>query len=193
MKREWQLAPNHEEDGGIYHVISRVVWREFVFGDEEREYFRGLIKRYAQFCGIELLSYCIMSNHFHLLIKVPPKPERELDDAQFYAKLKYVYSASVVKDIQKQILEQLTKKINKFNFGYLLNFKSNIENNNKKLLPKIDFSSDIVFLVLKFLSKSPIVPLKRWKVNEGKVNNKNKFTNMRLYFSVILFNSNALT
>ena len=103
MKREWQLAPNHEQDGGIYHVISRVVWREFVFGDEEREYFRGLIKRNAQFCGIELLSYCIMSNHFHLLIKVPPKPERELDDAQFYAKLKHVYSASVVKDIQKQI------------------------------------------------------------------------------------------
>ena len=61
MNRELLLAPNHDEDGGIYHVISRVVWREFVLGDEEREYFKGLICRYAAFCGIEVLSYCIVN------------------------------------------------------------------------------------------------------------------------------------
>ena len=103
MKRELLLAPNHGEDGGIYHVISRVVWREFILGDEEREYFKGLIRRYAAFCGIEVLSYCIMSNHFHLLIKVPAKPSEQLQDEVFLKRLSLVYSKATVREVREQI------------------------------------------------------------------------------------------
>ena len=41
MKRELQLAPDHESRGGIYHCLSRVVWREFIFGAEEKGGMKG--------------------------------------------------------------------------------------------------------------------------------------------------------
>ena len=29
----------------------------------------------ANFCGVEVLTYCMMSNHFHLLVQIPPPTE----------------------------------------------------------------------------------------------------------------------
>ncbi len=29
----------------------------------------------ARFCGVEVLTYCMMSNHFHLLVRIPPPTE----------------------------------------------------------------------------------------------------------------------
>ena len=41
IKRELLLAPDHEERGGVYHCVSRVVWQQFAFGDEEKRHFRS--------------------------------------------------------------------------------------------------------------------------------------------------------
>jgi len=64
-------------DWGIshYHVVSRVVDRAFVLGPEEREQFIGFMRMYERLCGVQVLTYCILSNHFHLLIAVPRPPE----------------------------------------------------------------------------------------------------------------------
>jgi len=32
---------------------------------------RKMIWQVADFCGIRVLTYCIMSNHFHVLVEVP--------------------------------------------------------------------------------------------------------------------------
>ena len=42
-----------------------------MLGDEEKEYFRRLMWRVAEFSGVELITYCVMSNHVHLLVRVP--------------------------------------------------------------------------------------------------------------------------
>ena len=57
-----------------YHCLSRVVNREFVFGTVEREQFVRLLREYEDFCGVRVLTYCILSNHFHVLVEVPEKP-----------------------------------------------------------------------------------------------------------------------
>ena len=49
---------------------SRVVDRRFVFGDAEREKFRTSMRMYENFSGCRVLSYCVMSNHFHILPEV---------------------------------------------------------------------------------------------------------------------------
>jgi putative transposase len=59
----------------IYHVISRVVGREFVLGDAEREQFVAYMRVYERFCGLRVLTFCVMSNHFHILLEVPSPPE----------------------------------------------------------------------------------------------------------------------
>jgi REP element-mobilizing transposase RayT len=54
-----------------FHVMSRVAGGAMLFGDEEKEAFRLLMWRLAKFCGVEVLTYCVMGNHFHLLIRIP--------------------------------------------------------------------------------------------------------------------------
>ena len=54
-----------------FHVMSRVAGGAMLFGDEEKEAFRLLMWRMAKFSGVEVLTYCVMGNHFHLLIRIP--------------------------------------------------------------------------------------------------------------------------
>ena len=73
-QRRW-LAPWKDRAGkpAIYHVINRVVDRRFVFGQEEKEKFCMFMRMIENFSGCKVLSYCVMSNHFHVLLEVPPQ------------------------------------------------------------------------------------------------------------------------
>ena len=46
--------------GEVRHCISRVVNRDFLLGTMEREQFRELMREYEQFCGVRVLTYCVM-------------------------------------------------------------------------------------------------------------------------------------
>ena len=54
-----------------YHLMSQVVRQQFIFGEEEKLHFRWLMRRLEKFMGVRVLTYCIMSNHFHILLEVP--------------------------------------------------------------------------------------------------------------------------
>jgi putative transposase len=56
-----------------YHIISRVVDRRFILGDEEREHFVVLMRKLEAFLGVRVVTYVVMSNHFHLLIEEPDR------------------------------------------------------------------------------------------------------------------------
>jgi REP element-mobilizing transposase RayT len=58
-----------EEFGG-YHIISRVAGGEFLFQAEEKDYFLNLLRRFVAGYFVQLHSFAIMSNHFHLLVTV---------------------------------------------------------------------------------------------------------------------------
>lgn len=51
--------------------MTRTVNGEMLFKDGEKEILRKMIWQLADFCGVEVLTYCVMSNHFHVLIRVP--------------------------------------------------------------------------------------------------------------------------
>ena len=56
-----------EKGAGYYHLISRVVGREYVFDtDEERERFRLTLRAVEAFSGTQVLTWVVMSNHFHV-------------------------------------------------------------------------------------------------------------------------------
>lgn len=57
--------------GAVYHCISRVVGGERLLGELEKEQLRLLLWQQAEFCGVELITYCLMSNHMHLLVRIP--------------------------------------------------------------------------------------------------------------------------
>ncbi len=52
-----------------YHVMSRVVNSEFLLGAIEKEALRRMMWRMAKFSGVEILTYVILDNHLHILLK----------------------------------------------------------------------------------------------------------------------------
>ena len=72
-------------DRAFYHCVSRVVDRRFIFGDEEHTEFLKLMRLYEKFCQVKVLAYCLMSNHFHLLIEVPSRPPEGLSEDALFA------------------------------------------------------------------------------------------------------------
>ena len=87
----------------IYHCISRVVDRRFVFGDEEREKFRIFMRMQENFTGCRVLTYCVMSNHFHILLEVPPIPEGGVSDEQLLKRLAALYSEAFVDGVAQEL------------------------------------------------------------------------------------------
>ena len=73
----------------VYHCISRVVGGEMLLDDLGKEKLVSLLGRLAEFCGIEVITYCMMSNHFHLLVRVPLKVE--LSDEELLARIAKFY------------------------------------------------------------------------------------------------------
>ena len=74
--------PRVKVDGeGFYHVVSRIGGRRFLLDEAEKGVLLGMIRAAAAFSGVELYTFAVMSNHFHLLVRVPRRrevPEGEL-------------------------------------------------------------------------------------------------------------------
>ncbi|MDD4347695.1 MAG: transposase [Opitutales bacterium] len=76
MKRKRMII-----EDGIYHLMSRCCLGSHLLEDEEKEMLIRMMHRQAAFCGVDLLAYSIMSNHFHILAQVrheKPKTDEEL-------------------------------------------------------------------------------------------------------------------
>lgn len=59
-----------------HHITQRCNGREHVFfSDEDRRAYLGWLRKYCRKNGVEILGYCLMTNHVHL-VAVP-----ERDDA----------------------------------------------------------------------------------------------------------------
>lgn len=99
-RRRW-LAPA-ELDSAVYHCTSRVVDRQFVFGAAEKEHFVALMRELAEFCGVHIITFCVMSNHFHLLVRVPRAPERLPDREEVLAKLARLSGTQDVEGIRRR-------------------------------------------------------------------------------------------
>ncbi|MFH1283399.1 MAG: transposase [bacterium] len=59
-----------EYPGAVYHITSRGIDRNNIFNkDKDRQYFIQLLKDGADYFRVEVITYCLMSNHFHFLLR----------------------------------------------------------------------------------------------------------------------------
>lgn len=80
MRNPREKDPPETADA-YYHLITRVVAGEFLLGDAEKEVMRRQIWLVAERCGIEVLTYVVMTNHVHVVVYAPkrvPLPDQEL-------------------------------------------------------------------------------------------------------------------
>nr|WP_009965456.1 transposase [Verrucomicrobium spinosum] len=87
-----------------YHCISRVVERRLAFGPEEKEQFVRLMRAYEGFCQVRVLSYCVMSNHFHIMVEVRKRPEGEVfTDEWLLKQATLIYSKPAVRMLKETL------------------------------------------------------------------------------------------
>ena len=61
-----------EHPGAIYHVLNRGDHREDIFRNEQdRELFLAALGEACQKTGWQVHAFCLMSNHFHLVVETP--------------------------------------------------------------------------------------------------------------------------
>ena len=44
-----------------------------MFGIHERDVFRKILRQVEAFCGVRVVTWTILSNHFHVLVEIPPQ------------------------------------------------------------------------------------------------------------------------
>jgi putative transposase len=78
------------ESTAVYHCLSRIVAGEFLLAPNSvKETFRRMMRRQAAFCGVRIITYCLMSNHIHILARVPAQPD--LPDSELLKRLTDFY------------------------------------------------------------------------------------------------------
>jgi REP element-mobilizing transposase RayT len=77
--------------------------RRFVLGTEEKEKFRTLLRMQENFTGCRALSYCLMDNHFHILLEVPPMAEGGISDEKLLKRLSAIYGEAFVVGVAKEL------------------------------------------------------------------------------------------
>ena len=85
MRPKRLLAPGV----GYYHVISRITGQRFLMDAEEKNRLLELLFRVAEFSGVDVLTFALMDNHFHILLRVPKA--QAVDDADLVRRMRILY------------------------------------------------------------------------------------------------------
>ena len=70
------------DEKAVYHVMSRTALDGFPLKDIEKDFMLDLIKKFSSLYFTEILGFCLMGNHFHLLVKIFPENRFTDEDIQ---------------------------------------------------------------------------------------------------------------
>lgn len=86
------------DGGAYYHLVSRCALKQYLLDEDEKRVFVGMLRRVATFSGVEVLTHCVMSNHFHLLVRVPPP--QPLTEGELLSRVATLYGDARAKDMR---------------------------------------------------------------------------------------------
>lgn len=87
--RTARIKIDAREGEGVYHVMSRTVNGERLLDDVAKEVLRKQIWQIADYCGVQVITYAIMSNHIHVLLRVPRR--KNLSDEEILRRYGVLY------------------------------------------------------------------------------------------------------
>ena len=70
-RRGLRILPKGQ--GYFVHVTSRIVGQAFFLGDLEKRVFVKMMRQWAAFSGLGVITHCLMDNHFHVMLWVPAR------------------------------------------------------------------------------------------------------------------------
>jgi putative transposase len=92
---------------GFYHIVSRVIRREPVLNEATSEFFVKVLHGYVRLLGFDLITYCLVPHHFHLLVYLPEKPKKNVLSIQQWGDL-------LMHAISPQSMDQIRQEIEPF-------------------------------------------------------------------------------
>jgi putative transposase len=95
------------DEKAIYHVMSRTALDGFPIKDVEKDFMLDLIKRYSTLYFTEILGFCLMGNHFHLLVKMIP--DNRFTDEEIQKRFETYYGDS--RDLTEGQIPYLREKL----------------------------------------------------------------------------------
>ena len=155
MPRIARIKVNGEET--VYHIMSRTALEGFVLGDVEKDHLLRLLKRLVRLYFAEILGFCIMGNHFHLLCRMhlgshytdeeirgrykaffetleDQEPEELTDDQVQRFREKWEDLSEFIKDLKQGFSRFYNKRHNRKGFFWSERFKSVVVDNGDTLI-----------------------------------------------------------
>jgi len=150
MPRTQRLIINDET--AVYHVMSRTALNGFPLDDVEKDFMLDLIRRYSSLYLTEILGFCLMGNHFHILVKMVPEHKYTNEDirkryATFYGDKRELYEGQIpslreklsnlsefVREIKVGFTRYYNKRHNRRGYFWGGRFKSVIVENGETLI-----------------------------------------------------------
>ncbi|WP_417548629.1 transposase [Marinobacter segnicrescens] len=92
-------------DTPYYHVVSRCVRRTFLCGydrdtgrnyEHRRQWIEDRIRILSSLFAIDICSYAVMSNHYHLVVKLSPEQAEEWSDDEVLARWSSLYKGPLI-------------------------------------------------------------------------------------------------
>ncbi len=123
------------EPGKYYHIFNHANGNDFLFSSDNN--FRFFLSKYLFYIApiAETLTYCLMPNHFHFLIRM--FDERELDKLTFKKAVKYKtfeeYNSKQFSNLFSSYTQAYNKVFMRTGSLFLKNFKRKEINNEKYL------------------------------------------------------------
>jgi REP element-mobilizing transposase RayT len=96
-------------EAATYHCVSRTINGEKIFGDTQKEVMRKQLRCVADFCGVTVVTFVLMSNHFHILVRVPEQGG-EVADTELMRRLKALTPSPTLAQATKIMVAGATLK-----------------------------------------------------------------------------------
>jgi REP element-mobilizing transposase RayT len=87
----------------VYHCISRCVGNQFLLDDVDKEQLRLMLWQQADFCGIQVITYGILDNHFHVEVRI--QPQGQVADTELLRRAEGFYPA------KNPLLQRMRKEL----------------------------------------------------------------------------------
>ncbi len=88
-----EIRIKREDGPAVYHVTSRVIQKRRLLAEGQREVWVAALHRAAEFSGVEVITYCVLETHFHILVRIDPAA-RLCDDATLVRRYRALYGES---------------------------------------------------------------------------------------------------
>lgn len=98
----------------VYHVISKTALDGYVLGDVEKEYLFNLIKGLSSVYLVEVFGFCIMGNHFHLLVRMNDHENYSDEEIKSRLELYYKEEKRVITDGQIPYLREKLSNLSEY-------------------------------------------------------------------------------